>query len=357
MRKYNFYPGPATIPQEVLERFREEILEYGDAGASFIELSHHSREVLDCHDRVVAAIRALLGVGDDYYVLLLPGGAMGQYSGALLNLAPDATVCVAVTGHWSNIVADEAAKYSKIVKCVDTMPDCTTLPPASSWNVPDDARAVAYVDNETIQGVEFPEKPVVGNVPLIIDQSSNVFSRPLDMTGVGAMFACLQKNLGPSGMGLVVVRADLCTAPSPQVPRVWHYANQAERKSMVNTVPSFQLRMLEFMLDWTNAQGGLAKLGETNRAKAQSLYSCIDASGFYSNRIDAACRSRMNVPFNLADASLDDKFVTEAFATGILGIRGHFTVGGMRASIYNAMPAAGVDCLVEFMREFERTNG
>lgn len=356
MRKYNFYPGPSTLPQEVLERFRDEILEYGDAGASFMELSHRGPEVLDCHNRVVATIRALLNIGEEYHVLLLPGGAIGQYAGIAQNLAPDAPAAIAVTGHWSNIAAEEAAKYCQLTRCVDTYPDCRTLPPASEWNIPAAARFVLYVDNETIHGVEFPAKPAL-DVPLVIDQSSNIFSRPLDMTGVAAVFACLQKNLGPSGLGVVVVRAELCANPDPRVPRIWHYAKQADTQSMVNTIPTFQLRMLDLMLDWTKAQGGTAKLQEVNMRKAQKLYDYIDDSSFYTNPVDPACRSRMNVPFTLADDSLDDQFVREAFAADLLGIRGHRAVGGMRASIYNAMPEAGIAALIDFMREFERTNG
>lgn len=356
MRKYNFYPGPSTLPQEVLERFRDEILEYGDAGASFIELSHRSKEVLDCHNRVVTTIRQILNVGEEYHVLLLPGGAIGQYAGVVQNLAPDQTAAVAVTGHWSNIAAEEVSKYAKLVKCVDTYPDCTSIPDVAEWDLPADTKVVMYVDNETIHGVEFPAKPAT-ELPLVIDQSSNIFSRPLDMSGVAAVFACLQKNLGPSGLGVVVVKAELCNNPDPRVPRIWHYAKQADAQSMVNTIPTFQLRMVELMLDWIAEHGGVAELDKFNQDKAQLLYDFIDASAFYTNKVDPQYRSRMNVPFTLADASLDDKFVDEAFAADLLGIRGHRAVGGMRASIYNAMPKAGITTLIDFMGEFERTNG
>ena len=357
MRKYNFYPGPSTLPVEILEKYKEELLEYQDSGASFIELSHRSKEVLDCHNRIVDHVRDLLKIGDEYHVLMLPGGAIGQYSGMAMNLAYEGIAAVAVTGHWSKIAADEMTKYCNVVHSVNTYPDCTSVPDDADWNIPDDAKIAVYVDNETIHGVEFPHVPKLGDVNLVIDQSSNIFSRPLDMTNVGAVFACLQKNLGPAGLGLVVVRQDLCANPDPKTPRVWHYAKQADKQSMVNTMPTFQLRMLELSLEWIKQKGGLDALHEVNTRKANKLYDFIDASSFYANNVDPKWRSRMNVPFVLADTSLDDVFVDEAFTADLLGIRGHRAVGGMRASIYNAMPEAGVDALIEFMAEFEKSKG
>ncbi|MBF2736002.1 MAG: aminotransferase class V-fold PLP-dependent enzyme, partial [Betaproteobacteria bacterium AqS2] len=220
MRKYNFYPGPSTIPASILERYREEILEYGDAGASFIELSHRSKEVLACHGRILAALRRMLGAAEEeYHVLLLPGGAIGQYAAVPMNLAgPNDPVAVAITGHWSRIAMREMARYCKAEVAVDTSPDCRALPPVADWNIPAESKFLAIVDNETIHGVEFPALPDAGGVPLVVDQSSNILSRPLDMKPVGALFACLQKNLGPTGLAVVVVRKDLCAAPPADLP-------------------------------------------------------------------------------------------------------------------------------------------
>ena len=359
MRKYNFYPGPSTIPASILERYREEILEYGDAGASFIELSHRSKEVLECHGRILAALRRLLGAAEEeYHVLLLPGGAIGQYAAVPMNLAaPGDAVAVAITGHWSRIAMREMARYCKAEVAVDTSPDCRALPPVSEWNIPAGSKYLAFVDNETIHGVEFPALPDAGDVPLVVDQSSNILSRPLDMKPVGALFACLQKNLGPTGLAVVVVRKDLCEAPQETTPVIWNYPHQAKSDSMANTPPTFQYRLLEMTLEWIDEQGGVAKLDELNRAKSALLYGYIDGEDFYSNSVDPACRSRMNVPFRLADEALDADFVAEAFAAGILGIKGHRAVGGMRASIYNAMPLAGVEALVAFMQDFAARRG
>ena len=355
MRKYNFYPGPSTLPLEVLKAFREELFEFGDTGASFIELSHRSAEVIACHDHCVQMLRDILSVGDDYHVLLLPGGAIGQYAAVPMNLAGAGdNAAIAITGHWSKLAGAEMAKYCKSHVCTDSYPDCTSIADSSQWSIPDDSKYVLFVDNETVHGVEFPKLPDVGDIPLAIDQSSNILSRPLDMSNVGVLFACLQKNLGPSGLGVVVVRADLCTAPSPQVPKIWDYALQAKSASMANTAPTFQFRMLELMLEWIEGQGGVARFDQINRDKAGKLYSYIDDSDFYTNRVAPRCRSRMNVPFMLADSSLDAKFVTEAEAAGLIGLKGHRAVGGMRASLYNAMPPEGVDALIAFMEDFVR---
>ena len=358
MRSYNFYPGPSALPEEVLVAFRDEILEYRDTGASFIELSHRSHEVLECHDRIVAQIRAMLGVDEDYHVLLLPGGAIGQYAAIPLNLLAETdTVAMCVTGHWSKIASQEMAKYCNVHVCVDTGPRCNTIPAVSSWDVPANSRCLAFVDNETIHGVEFQSLPRVNGLPLIVDQSSNIFSRPIVMDEVGVLFACLQKNLGPSGLAVVVVRADLCESPRASTPRIWDYPLQAANQSMANTPPTFQFRLLELMLAWIADQGGVEVLNEGNQRKAVMLYEYIDSSDFYRNEVDPAYRSRMNVPFQLANEGLDGDFVTQAKAAGLIGIKGHRAVGGMRASIYNAMPLAGIEALVSFMKDFAQHNG
>ena len=358
MRKYNFYPGPAAIPAAVLERFGEELLDYQGVGASFIELSHRSNEVIEVHARVVAAIRELLGIDEGYHVLLLPGGAIGMYAAIPQNLAGAGDpAALAVTGYWSNIARAEMAKYCKLEVVVDTKATPTTVPAPESWAACAGARFLALVDNETINGVEFAALPASPEVPLVVDQSSNIFSRPIDMGDVGVLFACLQKNLGPAGMGVVVVRADLCGSPQPTTPRIWDFERQAKAASMVNTMATFQLRMVDLSLAWIKEQGGIAKLAAANAQKSALLYDYIDGEDFYTNAVDPSWRSRMNVPFTLADATLDAKFVAEAEDAGLLGLKGHRAVGGMRASIYNAMPRAGVEALIAFMQEFVAGNG
>lgn len=352
MRKYNFYPGPSTLPLKVLKAYRDEMLEFQDTGASFIELSHRSEEVVACHNHIVQMLRAMLKIGDDYHVLLLPGGAIGQYAAIPMNLG--GPMEVAITGHWSKIASAELAKYASVNICTDSFPECASIADPASWDIRSDSKYVVYVDNETVHGVEFPEPPAVGELPLVIDQSSNILSRPIDMSNVGVLFACLQKNLGPSGLAVVIVRADLCAAPSPQVPRIWDYALQAKSDSMANTAATFQFRMLEMMLEWIEDRGGVERLSRLNREKAQKLYDYIDSDDFYRNPVEERYRSRMNVPFTLANDSLDDLFVKESAAAGLIGLKGHRAVGGMRASIYNAMPQEGITALISFMDDFKR---
>ena len=357
MRKFNFYPGPSTIPQPVLEAMREEFLEYGTSGAAFIELSHRSPTVVACFERITAALRALLEVGPEYHVLLLPGGAMGQTAAVPMNLLRGRKrAAYAITGHWSKLAAEQAASYCEVVPCVDTHPSgCNSIPDPASWEVPADCAYLHYTDNETIHGVEFPQPPARDDFILVADQSSNILSRPYPTTKLGLLYACLQKNLGPSGLAVVVVRAELCDNKLSSTPKIWDYDLQARLQSMANTAATFQFRMLELMLDWLRSNGGPDAMGTRNRAKAERLYACIDNSSFYANRVAPAVRSNMNVPFSLADPGREQAFLSGAEKTGLIGLKGHRAVGGMRASIYNAMPLEGVATLIEYMREFERS--
>ncbi len=358
MRKFNFYPGPSTIATSVLERMREEFLEYGSSGAAFFELSHRSSEVVDCQHRIVAKARDLLGIGDEYHILLLHGSAIGQTAAIPMNLLRGRKrAAYAVNGHWGRLASRQAASYCEVATCANTYPDCRTIPDPAGWDIPDDCAYVHYTDNETIHGLEFPEPPDLEGQVLVADQSSNILSRPYDVGRLGLLYACLQKNLGPSGLALVAVRKELCGEQLPITPSIWNYAKQADADSMVNTAATFQLRMLELVLDWTAEQGGPAALGPRNRAKAQKLYAYIDSSDMYTNSVDAQFRSSMNVPFVLADESQDDQFVREAEEAGLIGLRGHRVLGGMRASIYSAMPDEGVDALIAFMRDFAARRG
>ena len=358
MRKFNFYPGPSTIATSVLEKMRAEFIEFEDTGAAFFELSHRSGTVVDCQRRIVARLRQLMGVGDDYHVLLLHGGAIGQAAAIPMNLLRGKKqAAYAITGHWGRLAAGHAEAHCQVERCIDTSPECTSIPPADQWQVPDDCAYVHFTDNETINGVEFQELPDLDGQLLVADQSSNILSRPWPTDKVALTYACLQKNIGPSGMAVVVVRKDLCGEQLPITPAIWNYAKQAKADSMANTPATIQLRMLELVLDWTAEAGGAEEFGRRNRAKADMLYDFIDASDFYANKVDPAVRSRMNIPFVLADASLDDQFVTQAEEAGLIGLRGHRAVGGMRASIYNAMPEQGVSQLISFMQDFAAGNG
>ena len=358
MRKFNFYPGPSTIAASVLERMRDEFLEFGDAGAAFFELSHRSGTVVDCQRRIVARLREMLAVGDDYHVLLLHGGAIGQAAAIPMNLLRGhQRAAYAITGHWGKLAAGHAEAHCQVVRCTDTFPQCTSIPPADQWQVPDDCAYVHFTDNETIHGVEFQQIPDLEGQLLVADQSSNILSRPWRTDRVALTYACLQKNIGPSGMAVVAVRKELCGQELPITPAIWNYARQAKSDSMANTPATIQLRMLELVLDWTAEQGGPEEFGRRNRAKADRLYDFIDGSGFYANNVDPAVRSRMNVPFVLADDSLDDRFVSQSEEAGLIGLRGHRAVGGMRASIYNAMPEQGVSELIAFMQDFAARNG
>ena len=358
MRKFNFYPGPSMIAQSVLESMRAEFLEFEDAGAAFFELSHRSGTVVDCQRRIVARLRELMGVGDDYHVLLLHGGAIGQAAAIPMNLLRGkGRAAYAITGHWGRLAAGHAEAHCQVVRCIDTSPQCTSIPPVEKWEIPDECAYVHFTDNETIHGVEFQEIPDLDGQLLVADQSSNILSRPWRTDRVALTYACLQKNIGPSGMAVVAVRKELCGQELPITPAIWNYAKQAKSDSMANTPATIQLRMLELVLDWTVAAGGPEEFGRRNRAKADRLYGFIDDSDFYANNVDPAVRSRMNVPFVLADAGRDDLFVRQAEEAGLLGLRGHRAVGGMRASIYNAMPEEGVSELIGFMQDFAAGNG
>jgi len=360
VRVLNFAAGPAMLPLAVLEQVREELTDWQGSGSSVMEVSHRGKAFMAVAQEAEATLRALLGVPASYRVLFLQGGATGQFSAIPLNLArPDATVDYLCTGHWSkkalaearrltgavNVAADEAASRYTTVPA----PDALRLTPAAAY--------VHYTPNETIGGVEFPYIPDTGAVPLVADMSSTLLSRPLEVSRFGLIYAGAQKNIGPAGLTVVIVRADLIGKARPGTPAVWDYQAMAEEGSMLNTPPTFAWYVAGLVFRWLQGQGGLAAVGERNRAKAQLLYAAIDASGFYANPVAKGCRSWMNVPFMLADPQLEQTFLAEARAAGLANLSGHRSVGGMRASIYNAMPLEGVAALVAFMKEFERRHG
>jgi phosphoserine aminotransferase len=360
MRVFNFAAGPATLPLEVLEQVRDELTDWRGTGASVMEVSHRSKAFVAVAQEAEALLRELLAVPEGYRVLFMQGGARGQFAAIPLNLArADSTVDYLNSGIWSKLALTEARRFVATVNVAadEAASNYTRVPAEGALRLSTGAAYVHYTPNETIGGVEFPYVPDSAGAPLVADMSSTLLSRPLEVSSFGLIYAGAQKNLGPAGLTLVIVRGDLAGKARPGTPAVWDYKAVADDHSMLNTPPTFAWYVAGLVLRWLKAQGGLSAMGERNRAKAQLLYAAIDASGFYANPVAAECRSWMNVPFTLADPALDARFLAEARAAGLANLEGHRAVGGMRASLYNAMPLAGVAALVGFMKEFERRRG
>jgi phosphoserine aminotransferase len=360
VRVFNFAAGPATLPVEVLEQAREELTDWQGAGMSVMEISHRSQPFLAVAREAEGLLRELLAVPANYRVLFMQGGATAQFSAIPLNLAgADATVDYLDTGHWSKKALAEARRLTARVNVAsdEAGSKYTTAPRPQALRLSAQAAYVHYTPNETIGGVEFPYVPATGGVPLVADMSSTILSRPLEVARFGLIYAGAQKNLGPAGLTVVIVREDLLGRARPGIPAVWNYQAVAAEGSMLNTPPTFAWYLAGLVLRWLKAQGGLAAMGERNLLKARCLYAAIDGSGFYSNPVAPDCRSWMNVPFSLRDAALEASFAAEARAAGLANLEGHRAVGGMRASIYNAMPLAGVEALTAFMKEFARRYG
>jgi phosphoserine aminotransferase len=358
-RVYNFSAGPATLPEPVLERAQAELLDWRGSGMSVMEVSHRGADFVEFAARSEAALREILDISDDYHVLFLAGGATLQFASVPLNLAPaDARADYVLTGSWGKKAAAEAARYCEVNIAADgSASNYTRIPAPSTWKVSDDAAYLHYTPNETIVGVEFHEIPSVSRAPLVADMSSTILSRPIDVDRFGVIYAGAQKNIGAAGLAVLIVRKELTGRARKETPGVIDYKTMAESDSMWNTPPTFSWYIAGLVFDWIKQQGGLSALAERNRGKAEKLYAAIDASDFYANPVEEGCRSWMNVPFTLADDKLDKQFLTEAAESGLVNLKGHRLVGGMRASLYNAMPEAGVDALIAFMREFEQRRG
>ncbi len=355
-RAWNFSAGPAMLPQAVMEQARAELLDWQGTGISVLEMGHRTPEFKRIAARAEADLRALLKISDDYAVLFLQGGGTGQFAMAPLNLlrGRDSADYV-VTGHWSQKACGEAERFCNVNVAADSAPGgFRSIPARHSWRLNPDAAYVYYCANETLLGVEFKDIPETGDVPLVADMTSNLLARPLDVSRFGLVFAGAQKNIGPAGLAIVIVRKDLIGQARTAIPSLDDYALQAKENSMLNTPPTFNWYMAGLTFRWLLDQGGLEVMAETNRRKAQKLYAMIDASELYSNDIEPACRSDMNVHFLLGDTSLEAHFLEMAEDAGLKALAGHRATGGLRASIYNAMPEAGVDALIDFMREFER---
>ena len=358
MRVYNFAAGPAMLPFEVLEQARAELLDWRGAGMSVMEISHRSREFVAVACEAEADLRDLLAIPKHYKVLFLQGGATLQFACIPLNLAPvGATVDYVNTGAWSKKAIGEAKRHASVNVIADgAASEYFAIPPESGWQKAAGAAYLHYTPNETISGVEFHFVPEAG-VPLIADFSSTILSRPVEVERFGLIYAGAQKNIGPSGLTVVIVREDLLGRARPGIPGVLDYQAVAAEGSMLNTPPTFAWYLAGLVFKWLKAAGGLAAIGARNRAKAEALYGYIDGSGFYSNPIERTARSWMNVPFRLADPKLEGAFAREAALAGLTNLEGHRSVGGMRASLYNAMPLEGVEALISHMRGFAKRHG
>ena len=358
-RVFNFSAGPAMLPQAVLEKAQQEILDWQGSGMSVMEMSHRGKEFMSIATQAETDLRELMGISDDYAVLFLQGGASSQFAAVPLNLLGNKKSADYInTGAWSKKAIAEAKRYCDVNVAASSEDSKFTIAPAQdSLQLNSDAAYVHYTPNETIGGVEFPYVPDTGNVPLVADMSSTILSRPMDVSRYGVIYAGAQKNIGPAGLTVVIVRKDLMGQSLDSTPTMFNYQVQADNGSMYNTPPTYSWYLAGLVFAWVKEQGGLTKMGEINKRKAESLYSAIDNSDFYANPVDPASRSWMNVPFTLADPELDAVFLEESKEEGLATLKGHRSVGGMRASIYNAMPEEGVNMLVAFMAEFERRHG
>jgi phosphoserine aminotransferase len=357
VRVFNFSPGPAALPLEVLEQARDEMLDWNQGGMSVMEVSHRGKAFMETAAVAEADLRELLGIPRNYRVLFLQGGASAQFALVPMNLTgPDSVTDYINAGHWSNKAITEARRYCRVHVAADAGGRYLRAPPQSELNLSGDAAYVHYTPNETIGGVEFGYIPETAGIPLVADMSSNILSRPLDVAKFGLIYAGAQKNIGPSGLVIVIVRDDLIGRARPDTPLVFDYKAVADDHSLLNTPPTFAWYMAGLVFKWLKRNGGLAAMGERNRVKAETLYAAIDGSSFYRSSVAVDSRSWMNVTFTLAEPKLDAQFLSQAEASGLKNLKGHRVVGGMRASLYNAVPQAGADALVAFMREFERTH-
>lgn len=358
-RKYNFSAGPAMLPLEVLEQARDEMLDWKGSGLSVMEMSHRGKEYTSIAAEAEEDLREVMGIPDNYKVLFLQGGASSQFSAIPMNLLRGkGTADYIDTGAWSKKAIKEGSRYGDVnVVATGESSNFTSIPDPQSWNLNSEAAYLHYTPNETISGVEFHYTPEVSDVPLVADMSSNILSRPIDVSKFGLIYAGAQKNIGPAGLTLVIIREDLIGQTIKGTPAMMDYKIQTESKSMYNTPPTYSWYLAGLVFKWLKDKGGLQAMAELNQRKAGKLYAAIDHSDFYKNSVNVNCRSWMNIPFTLENSDFDGDFLTQAAAHNLVTLKGYRTAGGMRASIYNAMPEEGVDSLVSFMHEFETKYG
>ena len=358
-RPYNFSPGPAALPEPVLRQAASEMLDWNGSGLSVMEVSHRGKEFVALQASIETDLRELLAIPPNYKVLFLQGGAIGQNAIVPMNLLRGRTRADYIdTGAWATRSIAEAKHYCEVnVAASGAASGYTAIPKQTEWRLDSGAAYVHICANETIGGVEYHWVPETGAVPLVADMSSNILSRPIDVSRYGLIYGGAQKNIGPAGLTLVIVREDLLGGALPITPEAFNYTIQAAADSMINTPPTFAIYLAGLVFRWIKAGGGLHAMAERNRAKAALLYEALDASSFYVNRIARDDRSLMNVVFHLADPALDAAFLEGAKEAGLVALKGHRLVGGMRASIYNAMPIEGVRALVAYMKDFEARRG
>ena len=351
---YNFSAGPAVLPRPVLERAQAEMLDWQGSGMSVMEMSHRGKEFMEILAKTEADLRQLMNIPKNYNVLFLQGGAIAENAMIPMNLLNGGEADYVVTGAWSKRSVEDARAYGKINVIASSEADKFTHVPAySSWQLHHDAAYLHICTNETINGVEFDGLPDAGSVPIVADMSSHILSRPVDVSRYGVIYGGAQKNIGPAGLCIVIVREDLLDRASPITPAVFNWKTQSENQSMINTPPTYSIYIAGLVFEWLLAQGGVDAIEQVNIKKANLLYNYIDSTDFYANHVVVSNRSRMNIPFFLADESLNDAFLKGADAQGLLQLKGHRMVGGMRASIYNAMLIEGVETLIQYMKAFE----
>ncbi len=356
---YNFSAGPAVLPAEVLERAREELVDWHGSSMSVMEMSHRGKEFMSIAEKAEADLRELMKIPENYKVMFLQGGASSQFAMVPINLLRGNNKADYIwTGAWGKKAIAEAKRYCDVnVAASSEAEKFSTIPDPSGWKLDAGAAYVHYTPNETIGGVEFHWIPDVGDVPLVADMSSTILSRPVDVSKYGVIYAGAQKNIGPAGLTVAIVRDDLIGQTVDHQPVMFDYATHANNDSMYNTPPTYGWYLAGLVFEWLKEKGGLEAISMINHRKASALYKAIDTSDFYANPVDPDCRSWMNVPFTLADPELDATFLEEAKQEGLVTLKGHRSVGGMRASIYNAMPEEGVAALISFMGEFEKRHG
>ena len=358
-RVFNFSAGPAALPEPVLRQAAEEMLDWHGSGMSVMEMSHRGKEFISIAADAEAALRRLLAVPSNYKVLFMQGGAIAENAIVPMNLLRGkASIDFVDTGEWSRKSIKEAKRYAKVnIAASGEAGGYTAIPPRAEWKLDPDAAYVHICSNETIGGVQYHFTPEVGAVPLVADMSSDILSRPVDVSKYGLIYAGAQKNIGPAGLTIVIVREDLLGQPHPALPSAFDYKTVADNESMYNTPPTYAIYIAGLVFQWLEKQGGLKAMEAHNRAKAALLYDYLGTTSFYKAPVAQDCRSWMNVPFKLANESLDGAFLKGAEAAGMVQLKGHRSVGGMRASIYNAMPLDGVRALVAYMKDFEARHG
>jgi phosphoserine aminotransferase len=357
-RVYNFSAGPAMLPTEVMEQAASELTDWHGCGMSVMEMSHRGKEFVSIAEKAEADLRELMSIPDNYNILFLQGGASSQFAMVPMNLLKGKKSADYInTGSWSKKAIAEAQRFCNVyVAATGEDTNFTTIPPRTGWSLNPDAAYVHYTPNETIGGVEFHSVPDTASVPLVADMSSTILSRPVDVSKYGVIYAGAQKNIGPAGLTIVIIRDDLIGHELPATPAMFSYATHAKAGSMYNTPPTYAWYVAGLVFEWIKRKGGLDAMAEINKRKSDKLYAAIDNSDFYHNPVDPECRSWMNIPFILAKPDMDAAFLEQAKEAGLATLKGHRSVGGMRASIYNAMPEEGVDALIAFMKEFEKKN-